>query len=102
MYVCPQAAFAPYRQHWCECVCECAREGEKKALLKMCAFDRVRLDSNYLCFSLPVTHARSFQELRWSRVDGDSRQCLVGGVWRNEEVVLFLCAESLDLVNFHS
>lgn len=58
----------------CECVSVREREREKEALLKMCAFHRVRLDSNYLFFSLLVTRAGSFQEYR-------------ALAWRNEEVV---------------
>lgn len=57
IYVCLQAASAPYRQHWCVCVsvcvraCVCERARSEKALLKMCAFDQLRLDSNYLSAS---------------------------------------------------
>lgn len=66
----------------------------------MCAFDRVWLDSNYLCFSLLVTHAGSFRECNVALCGLQLNDMWV--VWRNEEGVnAFLCilCAGLDLVN---
>lgn len=75
MYVCLQAASAPYGQHWCVCVCVDACVRERKPYWRCVPFDRVQLDSNYLCFSLRVWHSGSFQEL-YRALFGSRQQAL--------------------------
>ena len=77
MYVCLQAASAPYGQHWCLCVCVCvdACVRERKPYWRCVPFARVQLDSNYLCFSLRVWHSGSFQEL-YRALFGSRQQAL--------------------------